>query len=259
MAPRRSRDELRQLVLDAGVELLNERTIDFSIDALGYRSVFDHLEKTRGVRVTYGSVHERIWASQRDFQLAVLTSAVESIPETHFDAFASPAIAVLQELPLESPTQRRYAAQELTRVALNSSWQVSPPGADLLRTLRYLCATFEEPDESTEPLLKLLASLLAKTASLYGGIVHELVATLGLRARAPLTLDQAVVSLTVGSNTTITGLEVDRAVTEIEPLWLATGPDGQEQEWHRAAFTTWLITRGLLELDGDLDDAERAL
>lgn len=259
MAQRRSRDELRELLLDVGVELLTERNVDFSIDALGYRTVFDHLEKTRGVRVTYGSVHERIWGSQREYQLAVLTAAVHSIPEQNFDAFAGPASRVIDALPLDTPAHRRYAAQELTRVAMNANWESSPPGYDLLRTLRYLCATLDTTSETIEPLLGLIAEQRARTAELYSEVLHQLVAVLGLRARAPLALDEAVASLALASNATIAGLDLDSAVAPLEPLMLATGPDGQEQSWHRAAFTTWVMTRGLLELDGELDEIERAL
>ena len=246
-------------MLDAGVELLNERKIDFSIDALGYRSVFDHLEQSKGVRVTYGSVHERIWASQRDFQLAVLTAAVEAIPEQNFDTFAGPALEAVTTLPLETAADRRYAAQELTRVAMNANWESSPPGYDLLRTLRYLVASLDTGSEGAELLVELIAGLRAKSTELYADVVRQLIGALSMRPRLPLTADQAAEALARASNGAITGYDIDNAVMDIPSMELATGPNGEMQSWHQAAWTTWLVTRGLFELDGDLPDAERVL
>ena len=72
----RSRAELRELLLDAGAELIDRDGIGLELQEITYASVFDYLEQTEGVRVTRASVHKRIWPSQRDFQLEVIAEAV---------------------------------------------------------------------------------------------------------------------------------------------------------------------------------------
>ena len=245
-------------MLDAGVEVLHEAALDFSLDALGYKAVFDHLEDTKGVRVTYGSVHERIWASQRDFQLEVLTAAAEKLSEENVDAFASPALAVVEELPLATPAERRYAAQELTRVAMNHTWEQDTPSNKLFRTLRYLCAGVSVGIEDSQ-LIDVVAGLRHKAIEGYEQVVLALIEVIGLRARAPLTIPQAAHELAQSTSAVTTGLDVDTAAMAREPMQLETGRDGETQSWHPLAWATWMLTRGLLELDGDLDPVDRML
>lgn len=71
-AKRRKRADLKHLVLDAGYDLAVSQGLGAGLETDTYASVFDYLERSSGVRVTRGSVHERIWNSQRDFQIEVL-------------------------------------------------------------------------------------------------------------------------------------------------------------------------------------------
>jgi hypothetical protein len=72
---RRSRADLKELMLDAGVVVLDELGVEVQISSVGYARVFEHLERTAAVKVTYGSVHERIWDSVQDYQLDVIERA----------------------------------------------------------------------------------------------------------------------------------------------------------------------------------------
>ena len=245
-------------MLDAGVEVLNGASLGFSLDALGYKAVFDHLQATRDVRVTYGSVHERIWASQRDFQLEVLTAAAQRLSEENVDAFAGPAVEVVGELPLTTPDERRYAAQELTRVAMNHTWEQDTDSNQLFRTLRYLCAGVSMSLDDTE-LVEVIAGMRRRAIDGYQEVVLALIEVIGLRARSPLTIPEAARELAQSTSAVTTGLDVDAAVMAREPVVLATGRDGEDQSWHPLAWATWMLTRGLLELDGDLEPAERVL
>ncbi len=64
------------LLLDAGADLIDRDGIGLELAEITYASVFDYLELTEGVRITRASVHNRIWPSQRDFQLEVVAEAV---------------------------------------------------------------------------------------------------------------------------------------------------------------------------------------
>ncbi len=80
---RRSRAELEELMIEGGVAVLDAHGLEVQISSLTYARVFEHLERTAGIKVTYGSVHERIWDSIQAFQLAVIERSAlwESSPD----------------------------------------------------------------------------------------------------------------------------------------------------------------------------------
>ncbi len=73
--PRRTREELRELLVTAGVELLLRNGVALRADSVNYASVFDHIKRTRGVTLYRSLVHKHIWVSQDDFRLDVLAKA----------------------------------------------------------------------------------------------------------------------------------------------------------------------------------------
>src|SRR5580658_3457851 len=71
---RRSRDELRDLLVSAGVELLVEEGLGTGAGHLTFKRVFEWLEQNTGVRVTNASVIGRIWTNQSEYQTEVLVA-----------------------------------------------------------------------------------------------------------------------------------------------------------------------------------------
>ncbi|MEM7325356.1 MAG: hypothetical protein AAF531_19875 [Actinomycetota bacterium] len=63
---------LRDIVLAAAMKILDREGLHLAPESISYAKVFAHVEETTGVRVTRGSVHERIWASHDDFRREVL-------------------------------------------------------------------------------------------------------------------------------------------------------------------------------------------
>lgn len=76
---RRSRAELRQLMIDAGCELLNRRGLSFDPPSLTYANVFQHLEDTRNLRLHRSQVHNRIWASQDHYRTDVVIETIRNV------------------------------------------------------------------------------------------------------------------------------------------------------------------------------------
>ena len=72
---RRSREETRRLVLDEGARWLLAEGLRGSVD-IRLQDVCDRLEQRTGIRITSGSVYERIWRDQRDFQLDVMAEVL---------------------------------------------------------------------------------------------------------------------------------------------------------------------------------------
>lgn len=73
--PRRSREELKELVLAAGVELLLRDGVGLQAESLSYASVFGHIRATKGITVHRSTVHPEIWAGQDEFRADVLARA----------------------------------------------------------------------------------------------------------------------------------------------------------------------------------------
>lgn len=73
---RRSSEELRALMLDAGCELVRRRGLAFDPPSLTYANVFEHLEQTRGIKLHRSQVHGRIWENQEAYRLEVVVSTI---------------------------------------------------------------------------------------------------------------------------------------------------------------------------------------
>ncbi len=76
---RRSREELRQTMIEAGCELLARRGLAFDPPSLTYANVFQHLEATRGIRLHRSQVHGRIWESQDHYRTDVVIETIDQV------------------------------------------------------------------------------------------------------------------------------------------------------------------------------------
>ena len=71
---RRSRAELREMVVAAGREVLLSEGLGTGAEHLSFKRVLSHVAATTGVRVTNASVIGRIWENQEQSQLDVINS-----------------------------------------------------------------------------------------------------------------------------------------------------------------------------------------
>lgn len=72
---RRSKDELRELMVSTGERLLLQDGIALTPYSLTYATVFEHVKATRGVTLHRSAIHKHIWSSQGEFQTDVLAEA----------------------------------------------------------------------------------------------------------------------------------------------------------------------------------------
>lgn len=123
--PRRSRDELKSLVVDAAYDLLETRGVRLEPSSITYQRVFEHLERTAGVTTTRGSVHERIWPSQAAFQRDCLGRAIETQGRADEGATDRVVAEVLARVDLSTLAGRQHALRELTRYGVAAEEQQS--------------------------------------------------------------------------------------------------------------------------------------
>jgi hypothetical protein len=118
--PYRRQDELRELLISHGVELLLESS-PADRDAVTLARVFERVQQAGQPRVTKGSVLGvgRVWPSQREFQRDVEIAAAELLGgiEDQLGASMAAAASVLEQVNLRTKAGRMRAAQQLCRAA----------------------------------------------------------------------------------------------------------------------------------------------
>ncbi len=113
--PRRTRHELRRLLVEAGAQLLWQEGLAAGAEHVTFKRVFDHLERTSGVRVTHASVIGRIWQNQEEFQTEVLTNLAQ-LEIADVDVEVRSALTDLRQFDTSSPEARWRTAMEVCRL-----------------------------------------------------------------------------------------------------------------------------------------------
>lgn len=255
---RRSRAELEELMLEAGLELMAAQKRNIDTDALNYKSVFDHLETTRDIRVTHASVHERIWSSQRAYQLDVLRRAAEGLPAATFLSKGA-AAGVVASADVNSNEGRRFATREMIRVACNGDISNSDITLTVYRSIRMVLAGLEESDPEYPGIAQSIEESRLEIGARYVELFQRLAAGLRLRPKPSLNtdLDTVLYRLFAQVVALADGFAIDGP--NENRMNLPTGLDGEIQDWHLYSWSVWSAAQAMLELDGDMPDHERNL
>ncbi len=84
--PRLRREQLRELVVAAGLEILREDGLAGSTLPVGYADAFRWLHDHRDLTISRAQVHNRIWASLAEYRQDVLLALLEDLPTTTLQA-----------------------------------------------------------------------------------------------------------------------------------------------------------------------------
>jgi hypothetical protein len=113
---RRTREELREIVLAAGRDVLLSEGLGSGAEHLSFKRVLDHVASSQGIRITNASVIGRIWENQEEFQSDVVRSIVDHQVDSEFDSSLEAWGDVLADLDVSTPEMRRASLGELIRV-----------------------------------------------------------------------------------------------------------------------------------------------
>ena len=80
--PRRTKEDLRSLLLDAAQTILREEGLGVGTDALTFKRVFDRVEQDTGLRLTNASVIRRVWENQAEYHTDVLIDILNNDDNT---------------------------------------------------------------------------------------------------------------------------------------------------------------------------------
>ncbi len=219
---------LRDLIVEAGLEVLERDGLGLRGDAITYARVFEYLEAEHGIRVTRGSVHKRIWANLDEFRAEVLTTAArDALPGEKTLGMHAAIVDVLAAVDrVESDHDRRVRA--FCRIAGHSLLTAHLRSNEFRRFQAIKTAVRVGPDDDATALLR---SIVRDKADGNRGDRIErfrfLFRALGLRARSSLDLDEATA--------------IDLFLTMLQMLVTGAHLD------HHAGFTTMAseVTTGL--------------
>ena len=105
--PRRSREELRALLLAAGRSILLEEGLGPGADALNFKRAFDLVEAETGFKLTNASVIGRVWGNLADYQTDVLVELASDTSRSNVPEVAELVAGVLAGCDLSSASGAR--------------------------------------------------------------------------------------------------------------------------------------------------------
>jgi len=226
---RRSRDDLRKLVLAEGRAVIEEEGLRTESSNLSFKRVFDRIEERTGERITNASVIRRVWENQADFQTDVLVSITNDDTRPEIGGTVEALGELLADLDLSSPASRDRAVVDVCRVGGNAFTAVVTDSRNwpLWISVAALAASSTVPEQQR----RIKASLTAgydSAAGFWNDTLGALATSFGLRLRSQYTLPQFVMAVTAYSE----GCAMRQRTTDhVEYMSRPTGPDGTDQEW----------------------------
>jgi len=228
--PSMRRNELRDLLIDVGLDLLIEEGLARGTERLTFKRVFDRAAEERGLRVTNASVIGRIWVDMADYQADVLAAALESIDQAGVEDTIRAAGEVLATADLDSPEGRRTAATELIRVACDAHIEtmVRSRTANLTIGLRGLGVS-RLPSDGGTPAAESLRSAYEVYCIRWDFALGRAFEVLGVRMRPGVTIRQlSMLAISLAEGFAIWD-RVDPTMTR--HILRPTGKEGEKQEW----------------------------
>lgn len=253
---RRSRQELRELLLTAGVELLVEEGIGTGAGHLTFKRVFEWLEATTGVRVTNASVIGRIWENQSEYQTAVLVSIASSDGYEVLESARTALRPSLRRFERTTNEGRTTALRELCRIGGAAHIELLTGSKRWQRWVGVWALAMAGTDPETDvddPVADALRHGYEAVTSRFEGAFALMLSTFGFRLRQGLTLRQ----LTVATGALAEGCALRYGVDtdSTRSIMRLTGPDGEEEEWTLFSVALEALVNAFVELDPQWDPA----
>jgi len=254
--PRRSREDLRRLLVSAGLDLLVEEGLGSGAGHLTFKHVFDALERKTGVRVTNASVIGRIWDNQSEYQTEVLatiasTDATEAL-ERAFRVLR-PSLARFDRTTVDG---RWGALREMARIGGAAHLEVLSGSARWQRWVgvwALVMAGTDPESTATDPVAEALRDGYETMTCRFEGAYARMLSSFGFRLRPPFTLRQ----LTVATGALAEGCALRYAVDpgSIRSIKRPTGPNGEQEEWTLFSIGIEALLNTFVEIDPEWDIA----
>ena len=246
---RRSREELRDLVLEAGREVLLSEGLGTGAEHLTFKRVLAHVESTTGIRVTNASVIRRIWENQEEFQLEVVRSIVNFQGDLEVEASNRAFAEALATMDLSTPELRRASLAELIRVTCDEYIRAASTShaAIQMALATYISANLHTPGGShfVEPFQSTNVRLTKEYMALYEAGLQ----LVGWRIKPGLSLADGAAAISALAEGVVMRMVADPSVmstiSQVRPL------DGAMVEWSLLA----VAMNQIVDFFGEADPA----
>ena len=250
--PRRSRDDLRNLLLAEGRAIVADEGLLAESGNLTFKRVFDRVEDRTGERITNASVIRRVWENQAEFQTDVLVSIAHDGSRPEIGGTVEALGDVLVGIDLSTTASRARAVREVCRVGGNAFTTVVTESTNwsLWVNVIAMAASAAVPEQQ-QRIKDAITESYDSASTFWNDTLGALATAFGLRLRAEYRLSQFVMSVTAHSE----GCALRQRTTDhIEVISRPTGPDGEAQEWTLFAVGLEGLVHQFLEPDPDAAD-----
>jgi hypothetical protein len=231
---RRSREELRELVLAAGTELLMAEGLGTGVEHLSFKRVFAHMADTRGIRVTNASVIGRIWQNQEDFQADVVRSVVDAQGDAEVEQSGAALDEAIGRIDLSTVEMRRASLAELIRVTCAQFLVSSSTSAGAIQTALVAYITVAHRMGTDNRVMAAYEATDERLTLRYRGLYEAALEVVGFRIRPGLTMDDALAILTSMAEGFVLRRLADSE--QLAPILLVRALDGEEVRWSHLAI-----------------------
>lgn len=247
---RRTKEEIRRLLLDAGRSILMEDGLGIGASGVTFKRAFERVEATTGARLTNASVIRRVWENQAEFQTDVLAATVSAnVSADEMAAIVDVLAPLLSTLDRSTPEARLRSLDEVCRLSGRASLDaiLHSPTWSLWVGIWVLGTTSPATPVNDRVRRALLDGYKLDTEgweTVYAGLVDQL----GMRLRAPFTLRQFTIS--VGA--LVEGCALRHfGAEDLDAIDRPTGPDGALQSWNLLGVGFQALALQFFEIDPD--------
>jgi hypothetical protein len=169
---RRTREELQELLLVTGADILLMEGLRGGVQGVTLPRVFEAIEETTGERISPGSVYERIWSDQRSFQLDVLKRAGAAYPK---EAKKNRATVTRALSRVRSKADTRDGARSLCAATASSVLGVLQSSRAWLVWMAVYSCTASTPElDDDDAVLEVIRTGYQATENLFQPLVDSL-------------------------------------------------------------------------------------
>ncbi len=246
--PRLSRNELRELFIEAGRGILREEGVGAGGDSLTFKRARERVEAETGIRVTNASLIGRIWIDQFDYQTDVLAAAAADDSASEIADTLADLAPVLMNMNPSSEESRRSTMREVCRISTASNTRALRQSTDWLIWIGIwaITAVGGSPDRRSRIDAALEQSYQAVTERMEG-IYQAGMDFIGYRVRPGLTVRQFTIAVAALAEGCVLRDRVDSK--HMNGIIRPTGPDGEEQEWSLFGLALDALSSAFFELD----------
>ena len=245
------------MLVEAGTQVILEEGLGTGAEALTFKRVYERLMQTAGVRVTNSSVIGRIWDSQADFQVDVLSTFARECGSSAVDETLAAGARVLAHCDRSSleGAGRRWSRPSAMAAAAHIEAVVEVRDVAPMGQRVGLAVAGSGSDGAVLPVQDALVIGYERVTARYEEQYAAMLRYCGFRVRAPLTVHE----LTVAAGALAEGLVLRERVDVggLGTVERPTGPEGAPQQWTLFGIALAALVEQFVEPDPEWDEAGR--